>query len=364
MISENARLVKRFNGVLFNPSRTRCGYDNEKVGTGTPTLSTMPGTAASLADNASSTGLARYSELIEAAGAARCTSCKEDCPGCYAKALKAYTGVFEKYLLNTIELHLAPARFYALVEKELYPNPWTCPPVVRLHEGGEFVSAEDLAAFLEFAARHPRTLFFGYSKDERVHFMMLHKLLPSNVRFACSPWTTAEGKVLCPPIGNAYQFIYDDGTSRGRDGVFRCPCSNPDGSINKSATCTGCGRCIVCKDGAQTIVYPHKPAGGLANSWLGGRVRCILKETGAGRSLADYRKAAEAAYQEALTPARGAAFWRKHAAAWLQTAAAELYSIPKKNGQPGPGRIEKLAQAVRAADREAEKAAATPAAAD
>lgn len=344
MLAKNSRLVKQFN--LFHQDRVRCGYDNEKVGRGTPTVSAMPGTAASLEDNAARRVLDQYADLIQAAGRDCCTSCPEDCPGCYAKALKAYPAVMEKYLLNTVELHINPRRFYALVESELYPNAWTRPAVVRIHEAGEFVSAEDLAAFVEFAGRHPETVFFGYSKDPRVHAMMICGALPANIRFACSPWITADGRVLCPPVDNAYQYIYDDGTSRARDGIFRCPCSNPDGTTNKAATCTACGRCISCKDGAQTVVYPHKPAGGLANSWLGGRLRLILAETGDGESLAAYRNAARAAYAEALAPARGAAFWQRFAASWLAEAAADLEN-----------RIDKLAKACRTADRKAAREA-------
>lgn len=353
MLSENTNPVKLQRTSagyrLFDARRTRCGYNNKKVGEGTPTISTMPGTAASLQDNASKTALAIYADVI-AANAGKCTTCNCDCPGCYAKALKAYTDVFEKYLLNTIELFTNPRRFYALVEAELFNSSRPAPPVVRLHEAGEFASADDIAAFLEFAARHPETIFFGYSKDARIHSMMLLGVLPANVRFACSPWTLADGTVLCPPIGDAYQFIYDDGTSRARDGLFRCPCSNPDGTVNKSASCIACGRCIACKDGAKTIVYPHKPAGGLANSWLAGRLRLVLAETGADNSLAAYRAAALAAYREALTPAPGAAFWRMHAAAWLDDARATLAD-----------RVEKLAKATRAADRKAAKAQAAQA---
>lgn len=313
---ENARKPR----PLWDASRTRCGYNNSKVCA--PTLSTMPGTAATIAENASKTALALYADLI-AANAEKCGTCKERCPGCYAMALKAYTDVFEKYILNTLELWEDPEKFYRMVETELYADPYTAPRIVRMHEAGEFCGAADIAAFLEFAKRHPETRFFGYSKDEKVQEMQKAGTLPENVKFACSPWITEDGTVLCAPIGNVYQYIYNDGTNRAHDKITKCPCSNPDGTANKNATCVKCGRCVRCQDGDKTAVYPHGV--GLAHSWLAGRARLYMRDF-----RLSYADAAAAAYADALTQA---------AKSWREKAAADIES-----------RVKKLAKALKAAD--------------
>lgn len=323
---------------LFDENRTRCGYNNSKVCA--PTMSTMPGTAASLAKNAPEKTLAIYSDMIQEYSArGLCTTCAHDCPGCYAMALKAYPAVFEKYLLNTIELYSDPVRFYALVEKELFADPYTAPRVVRIHEAGEFTGSADIAAFIAFAARHAETIFFGYSKDERIQDLQRAGTLPKNVRFACSPWILADGTVLCAPVESVYQYIYNDGTNPALDKVVKCPCSNPDGTSNKDATCVKCGRCVRCKDGDKTAVFPHGVS--LANSWLAGRARLYMKDF----SL-DYAAAAAAAYQDAMKQARPT---------WAEKAASDLES-----------RVKKLSAALKKADRDAAKKAVDilPAAAD
>ena len=320
---ENARKPR----PLWDESRTRCGYKNSKVCA--PTLSTMPGTASTIAENASKTALSLYANLI-AENVKTCTTCAARCPGCYAMALKAYTDVFEKYLLNTVELFKDPDRFYSLVESELYNDPFTAPRVVRLHEAGEFCGEKDIDAFLKFARRHPETRFFGYSKDEKIHEMQKAGTLPDNVKFACSPWITEDGTVLCAPIGNIYQYIYNDGTNRTYDKLVKCPCSNPDGTANKDATCVKCGRCIRCKDGEKTAVFPHGV--GLAHSWLAGRARLYMKEFNI-----DYIDAARLAFDDALKQA---------APAWAEKAAADIEN-----------NVLKLVRAMKAAARKAAKAA-------
>lgn len=316
---------------LFDENRTRCGYNNSKVCA--PTMSTMPGTAASLAKNAPEKMLQIYADMIaEYSARGCCTTCAHDCPGCYAMALKAYPAVFEKYLLNTIELYSDPVRFYALVEKELFSDPYSAPRVVRLHEAGEFAGAADIDAFIDFAKRHPETVFFGYSKDEKIQALQRANALPKNVRFACSPWILADGTVLCAPVENVYQYIYNDGSNMALDKVVKCPCSNPDGSANKDATCVKCGRCVRCKDGEKTAVFPHGVS--LANSWLAGRARLYMHDF----SL-DYTAAAAAAYQDALKQARKV---------WCDKVTLEL-----------DARIAKLAKALKKADKDAAKKAAS-----
>lgn len=323
--------------TLFDPGRTRCGYNNSKVCM--PTLSTMPGTEKSLLKNASKTALALYADIIENAhkSGTRCTTCENDCPHCYAMNEKCYTAVFEKWLLNTLELFADPVRFYELVENELFPNEYTRPAAVRMHESGEFAGLGDIFAFCEFARRHSDTRFYGYSKDENIHEMQKAGTLPENVKFACSPWILADGTVLCPPIDNVYQFIFNDGTNPANDCVPKCPCSNPDGSVNKDATCAACGRCVRCINGTKTAVFPHGVP--LAETWLAGRCRSYMDKFGL-----DYTTAAAAAYNDAMNQARKV---------WREKAAADL-----------PARIAKLAKAIQAADKKAAKAAALATAAD
>ena len=353
MLSKNAHIVKRASdeekaraavmatGQLFT-NRTRAGYNNDK--TGCPTFSTMPGTAASLARFAPASMLDNFADLITAA-AGHCTTCGQDCPGCYAMALKAYPEVFTKYLLNTIELWADPVRFYAMLEEELFADAWTAPEEVRIHEAGEFVNMADFWAFVDMAARHPGTRFFGYSKDRAILELYAAGLLPANIKFACSPWITADGRVLCAPVGNAYQYIYNDGSIRALDAVTSCPCSNPDGSTNKKVTCRRCQRCVKAIDGEKTTVYPHGVA--IANTWLAGRLRLIMAENNAENTLAAYRVAAAAAYDEAA----------KLAPAWYKQVMAD-------EKRPLAKRIESLAKATRKADRDAAKAAGSqPAAA-
>ena len=323
--------MKKYN--LFDETRTRCGYNNSKVCA--PTLSSMPGTAASLAKNAPEKMLQLYADMI-AENSARdcCTTCAHDCPGCYAMALKAYPAVFEKYLLNTIELYSDPVRFYALVEKELFSDPYSVPRVVRLHEAGEFAGAADIDAFIDFAKRHAETIFFGYSKDEKIQALQRAHALPENVRFACSPWILADGTILCAPVDNVYQYIYNDGSNFALDKVVKCPCSNPDGSANKDATCTRCGRCVRCKDGEKTAVFPHGV--GLASTWLAGRARLYMHDF-----KLDYTAASAAAYQDAIKQARPV---------WAEKAAADI-----------DARVKKLAAALKKADKDAAKKAASAA---
>lgn len=341
-VNPTAAIRLQFESILFQ-DRQRAGYSNSKVGA--PTISTMPGNEASLTYNAASCVLDELADLVSAC-AGHCTTCGKHCPGCYAMALKAYPDVMRKYLLNTIELWLDPVRFYELLEAELFADPWTAPDEVRIHEAGEFVGQADIDAFMAFAARHESTRFFGYSKDPRITEMYLNGQLPANVKFACSPWVTADGVVLCAPVPGMYQYIYNDGTNRALDGVTSCPCSNPDGSTNKKVTCHRCQRCVKAADGGKTTVYPHGVA--IANTWLAGRLRLIMAETNAENTLAAYRvAAAAAAYAEAakLAPA-----WHK------QVLADEKRPLEK--------RIESLAKATRTADQKAAKAADLAAAAD
>lgn len=333
-VNPAAAIRMQFESILFQ-QRDRAGYTNKK--TGCPTMSTMPGDESSLAYYAPASLLEKYADLISAC-AGHCTTCGKKCPGCYAMALKAYPDVFEKYLLNTIEIWLDPVKFYELLEAELFSDAWTAPEEVRIHEGGEFVSMADFWAFVDMAARHESTRFFGYSKDRAILELYAAGLLPSNIKFACSPWITADGVVLCAPVGNMYQYIFNDGSNRALDAVTACPCSNPDGSANKQVTCKRCQRCIKALDGVKTTVYPHGVA--IANTWLAGRLRLIMAETNAENTLAAYRAAAAAAYEEAA----------KLAPAWFKRIASD-------EKKPLAKRIESLATATRTADHKAAKAA-------
>lgn len=263
---------------LFDPSRRRCGYDNSKIGALSATISAMPGTVNTLSYNACVAILEEYKAMIDKYGADYCVSCPCDCPGCYAMKEKRYSAVMETLLLNTIELHIDPARFYALVENEIFFGKHAGQiEKVRIHECGEFVNENDFSAAMDMMKKHPDMPFFGYSKRDFVGRAYLNGQIPENVRFSCSPWETRDGKVLCAPIGDMHQFIYDDGTDPKRDKIVHCWCSNPDGTVNKENTCSDCGRCIRAKEGTRTAVFPHGVK--LSETWLAGRARYYM-ETG------------------------------------------------------------------------------------
>lgn len=283
---------------LFDPARRRCGYDNGKVGASVATVSVMPGTAASLDYNAAAAVLDEYKNMIDVYGVRACVSCPHDCPGCYAMSEKRYPAVMETWLLNTIELHCNPEKFYSLVENELFAGPHAGTfAAVRIHEGGEFINEKDFSCALAMMKRHPDMVFYGYSKMDFVGRAYESGTIPENVRFSCSPWITRDGVVLCAPVSDMHQFIFDDGTDPARDSIVHCYASNPDGTVNHGNTCDRCRRCINARKGTQTAVYPH--GNGIGRSWLAGRMQFYIETVGM-----DMQTAAESAYNDAMRNAR------------------------------------------------------------
>lgn len=255
---------------LFDPSRRRCGYDNSKIGALSATVSLMPGNVESIKEYANKDVLSLYADLIGTVGWEMCVSCPCRCPGCYAMKEKRYFDVMETLLLNTIECWKDPVRFWGLVESELFSGSHAGQiEKVRIHECGEYTNENEFYISLAMMSRHPEMPFFGYSKRAFIGTAYLAGQIPKNVHFSCSPWITRDGKILCEPVGDMHQYIYDDGTDPARDAVLHCYCSNPDGTTNKENTCSNCLRCVRAVPGTKTAVYPHGVA--LKATWLAGR---------------------------------------------------------------------------------------------
>lgn len=270
---------------LFNPLRRRCGYDNSKIGAYSATISAVPGNVESFYYYANEDVLTEYKDMIDAYGVEMCVSCPCHCPGCYADKEKRYQAVFETLLLNTLEMHLNPVLFYELVENEIFNGAHSKEiEKVRIHECGEFVNEADFFAAMDMMSKHTDMPFFGYSKQPFVGVAYVNGEIPENVHFSCSPWVTRDGKVLCAAISDMHQFIFDDGSDPTRDSIIHCYCSNPDGTVNKGNTCTGCGRCVKARKGTKTAVFPHGVA--LKNTWLAGRALYYIDVCGADRKEA------------------------------------------------------------------------------
>ena len=236
--------------TLWDSNRRRCSYDNGK--TAYPSVNTLAGScAACYAGSLPAVIRALFPDIKG--------TCPETCPGCYALPITRNFIPAITTILNTLETEQDPARFYALVERELYSGEFvlaTAPDCVRIHDSGEFRLESDFQACVAFAARHPETDFYGYSKSEIVAAAFLAGDFPANFHCACSPWVTSDGVVLCAPVSDMYQFIYDDGTNPDLDTLVHCPAVNVYGE-RTGVTCKACGLCRRAKDGTKTAVYSH-----------------------------------------------------------------------------------------------------------
>lgn len=227
---------------LWNPDRRRCSYSNEKTG-GIPSVSILAGSI-----NANYSGAIPWN-LKTAFNV--CGTCSADCPGCYAKKLTRYPDKYIQLALNTIEAKTDPVRFFELVEKELFRDPWTDPRVVRLHDSGEFFSIEYFSAAMDFINRHPGTVFGTYSKEAEIINEYGINNLPANLCLSCSPW-----KGYCEPIGDLPQFIYDDGTDPEIAALKHCPAVDKNGK-KTGVHCMQCKHCYTARRGSRIAVYAH-----------------------------------------------------------------------------------------------------------
>ena len=228
--------------VLWDPARRRVSYGNGK--TGYPSINTLAGSCH-----------ARYAGSLPAVIRALFPdikgTCPETCPGCYALPITRNFIPAINTILNTIETETDPARFYDLVEKELYNGPQaTCPDTVRIHDSGEFKNPDDIRSCFEFVSRHKETIFYSYSKSRWIATAYIAGTIPNNLHFACSPWITPDGVILCAPVGDMYQFIYDDGTRSALDSLIHCPAVNVYGD-RTGVQCKQCGLCKAAKRGGK-----------------------------------------------------------------------------------------------------------------
>lgn len=234
--------------TLFDESRRRVSYGNGK--TGYPSVNTLAG-----ACTCSYSG--SLPAVIRALFPDIKGTCPETCPGCYALPITRNFIPAITTILNTIETERSAARFYRLVEKELFENPGApCPDTVRIHDSGEFLYQSDITAAFDFAARHPGTTFYSYSKSLLVRAAYEAGTIPENIHFACSPWIKPDGTVLCAPVGEMYQFIYDDGTDASLDTLPHCPAVNVYGE-RTGVQCKQCGLCKRAEKGKRVAVYAH-----------------------------------------------------------------------------------------------------------
>lgn len=244
------------NGVhyipaLWDENRKRCSYSNGK--TGIISVSFLAGNACH-EYNGSIPDVLKENPIFEGITG----TCNCDCPGCYAKAMTRYPDTFVKLALNTIEMKENPVKFFALVEKELFANPLTAPRVFRLHDSGDISSPEYYSAMTDFIGRHPETVFGTYTKrDDIVKDEHGNVNKPNNLTMSCSPWITSDGVVLCAPINDLPQFIYDDGTNPELANLPHCPAVDKNGK-KTGKTCINCLHCYTAKPGQRWAVYAHK----------------------------------------------------------------------------------------------------------
>lgn len=296
--------------TLFDESRRRVSYGNGK--TGYPSINTLAGCCTEKYSGALPLIIRMLFPQVKG-------TCPETCPGCYALPITRNFIPAITNILNTLETEKDPVRFYALVEKELYYGPLaTIPPVVRVHDSGEYKDAADVAASFDFFARHKDTTeFYGYSKSELIAAAYKNGTMPDNFKTACSPWIDATtGRVLCAPVSDMYQFIYDDGTNPDYDALIHCPAVNVYGG-RTGVQCKDCRRCVNAKPGTKTAVYAHGngAADAAKNIALrGGKVRGVILTLAA---VLEYREKAKAARKEkaAARKARKLALLEKKQAA-------------------------------------------------
>jgi hypothetical protein len=293
--------------TLFDPARRRCSYDNGK--TGYPSINTLAGCCK-----------ARYSGSLPAVIRALFPdikgTCPETCPGCYALPITRNFIPAITTILNTIETEKNPARFYALVEKELYGGGVlaVAPECIRVHDTGEFQYAADLYACFDFISRHKETDFYSYSKSKHVAAAYTAGEFPDNFHCACSPWIdSSTGNVYCAPVADMYQFIYDDGNNPDLDNVIHCPAVNVYGE-RTGVTCKQCGLCRRAKTGTKTAVYAHGNGATAAENIAarGGVVRGVVLTL---EKVKEHREKSKAARREKIAEKKARKAARAAAAA-------------------------------------------------
>lgn len=195
---------------------------------------------------------ANHPELVN-----MCGTCNADCPGCYAKAMTRFTDVYMCFAKNTYLALKDPALFVASLEMQLFSNPFTAPRVFRLHDSGDFVSYEYFVMIMDMIRRHPETRFGAYTKRKEFVDRYGAENIPENLSLQCSPWVDSKtGAVICAPIGDLPQFIYDDHTNPELEKLPHCPAVDKDGK-RTGVQCINCLHCYTSKKGDRWAVYAH-----------------------------------------------------------------------------------------------------------
>ena len=227
---------------LWDVTRTRVLYGNTK--TGLPSINLLAGDINHFYSGSIPGVLKKYFNLI-------CGTCAQDCPGCYAKKITRNIEPFIKFALNTIEAKTDPARFFSLVEKELYNNLTVAYKVVRIHDSGDFFNNDYFIACMDFINRHPETRFGAYTKANNIVLQYGVDNLPENLTLSCSPWAG-----VAEPIGDLPQFIYDNKTDPELATLKHCPAVDKNGK-RTGVTCAQCLHCYTAKRGDRRAVYAH-----------------------------------------------------------------------------------------------------------
>ncbi len=174
------------------------------------------------------------------------------CPGCYALKITRNIGAYLMYITNTQEAIADPARFVAMVEKELFNGDiLNAPRVVRIHDSGDFFNLDYFTAIVEMIKRHPETRFGAYTKSADIVIAYGLDNLPDNFTLSCSPWPGH-----CDAIGDLPQFIFDAGDDPEIAALPHCPAVDKNGH-RTGITCNKCLHCYRAKRGDRWAVYPH-----------------------------------------------------------------------------------------------------------
>lgn len=250
-VGKKAKTARSFSIYgIWNPRRRRVSFGNSK--TGIPSISTLAGTGPY------NGAFPLYLKpLLSYFGAYSCPSCNCDCPGCYAKTMTRFPAVAMQMLLNTIECHINPARFYALCMEELdnvnamLVNPYT---VIRIHDSGDFMSAAEYETIVNLCHDRPGMTFGTYTKRYDVVAPYGRDYIPANMVMSCSPW-----KNICGPLWDLQQFIWDDHTDAEIMALPHCPAVARNGA-RTGVTCRQCMHCYTKHNSARWAVHDHGAA--------------------------------------------------------------------------------------------------------
>lgn len=230
--------------ALWDPARKRCTYDNDKTGIISINL---------LAGDMSEPVRAYVPECLQdiAEAVQICGTCDGTCPGCYALKMVRYMGVYVKFMLNTAEAKTDPERFFYMVERELFGNPFTAPRVARVHDSGDFFGADYFRACMDFIKRNAGTRFGGYSKAENIIKTAGRESLPDNYCLNWSPWPG-----VCGPLWDLPQFWYDNHTDPAIMAMRHCPAVDKHGR-RTGVKCIDCLHCYTARPGDVIAVHAH-----------------------------------------------------------------------------------------------------------